>query len=160
MTGKPLGPFETEALARAAAMAAAEPGLLPVKPVENRRLLGRVCQVAGLAMGRYDDRIAEWLSIWEPSTVAVVAGWISRANRDETAVTVTTAQAAVVAKALEDAEGYRRLRADQWCGNCEAAPQGACDDHLNDLDLADAYRDLAAELASVLPQQRGGGRDA
>jgi hypothetical protein len=79
MTGEPLGPFGTEAQARAAAQAAADPGLLPIKAPQNRRLLGRTCEAAGVAMGRYDDRIAEWLSIWEPSTVAVIAGWVGRA---------------------------------------------------------------------------------
>ncbi|MGH3222573.1 MAG: hypothetical protein ACRDPY_28405 [Streptosporangiaceae bacterium] len=62
------------------------------------------------------------------------------------AVTLTAKQAAMAARALADAEGYRRLRADQWCSDCETAPEGACEDHVNDLDLADAYRDLAAEL--------------
>ena len=79
MTGEPLGPFETETEARAAAQKAAEPGLLPLKAAENRQLLGRACEAAAVAMGRYDDRIVQWLSIWEPSTVVVVAGWISRA---------------------------------------------------------------------------------
>jgi hypothetical protein len=79
MTGEPLGPFDTEAEARAAAQAAADPGLLPIKPPQNRSLLGRVCEASGVAMGRYDGRIVEWLSIWEPSTVVVVAGWITRA---------------------------------------------------------------------------------
>lgn len=78
MTG-PLGPFDTEAQARAAAQAAADPGLLSIKPPQNRRLLGRTCEAAGVAMGRYDDRIVEWLSIWEPSTVVVIAGWVRRA---------------------------------------------------------------------------------
>lgn len=79
MTGEPLGPFDTEAQARAAAQAAADPGLLPIKAPQNRRLLGRACEAAGIEMGRYDDRIVQWLSIWEPSTVVVVAGWITRA---------------------------------------------------------------------------------
>jgi hypothetical protein len=79
MTGGPLGPFGTEAQARAAAQAAADPGLLPIMAVQNRRLLSRACEAAGVAMGRHDDRIVEWLSIWEPSTVVVIAGWVSRA---------------------------------------------------------------------------------
>ena len=78
MTG-PLGPFDTEVQARVAAQAAADPGLLPIKASQNRRLLGRACEAAGVAMGRYDDRIVEWLSIWRPSTVVVIAGWVSRA---------------------------------------------------------------------------------
>jgi hypothetical protein len=78
MTGE-LGPFQTEDEARAAAQKAADPGLLPLKAAENRRLLRRVCEASGVAMGRYDDRILDWLSIWQPSTVVVVAGWITRA---------------------------------------------------------------------------------
>jgi hypothetical protein len=79
MTGEPLGPFGTEAQAHAAAQAAADPGLLPIKASQNRGLLGRACEAAGVAMGRYDERILEWLSIWEPSTVVVIAGWVRRA---------------------------------------------------------------------------------
>ena len=75
----PLGPFETEAEARTAALEAAEPGLQAIKPADNRRLLGRVCAAAGVAMGGYDSQTAEWLSVWAPSTVAAVAGWVGRA---------------------------------------------------------------------------------
>ena len=64
-------------------------------------------------------------------------------------ITITTAQAAVIAQALGDAEHYRRKRAADWCGDCAASPAVACDDHLDDLDQADAYRDLAAELAGT-----------
>jgi hypothetical protein len=74
-------------------------------------------------------------------------------------VTLSKADAETIARALADAEGYRRLRADQWCMNCETAPQGACQDHVADLDLADAYRDLGVVFADVLPEPPGeGGR--
>ena len=154
----PTGPFDTEAQARAAAQAAADPGLMPIKAAGNRKLLGRVCEAAGVAMGQYDDRIAEWLSIWEPSTVVVVAGWVSRARPP--CIVFTAGQESLVAQALADAEGWRRLQADQWCAYCEAAPEGACQQHLDDLDLADTCRDLAATLARSLPQPRDEGRDA
>ena len=62
--GKPLGPFDTETQAHTAALAAADPDLAPIRAAGNRKLLGRVCEAAGVPMGRYDDRIAEWLSIW------------------------------------------------------------------------------------------------
>lgn len=162
---KPIGPFDTEREARVAAHAAVPPraGRSILSAQGNRQLLGRALQDAGVSMGRYDDRIVEWLAQWEDSVCAVIAGWVTRAYlaklgearailAGENLVTITTAQVRVAVKALEDAEGYRRLRADQWCGNCETAPAGACDDHLNDLDLADAYRGLADELA------RAGGR--
>jgi hypothetical protein len=151
MTSKPLGPFESEREARAAAHAAVPPaaGSSILAATGNRQLLGRALQDADVTMGRYDDRIVEWLAQWEDSVCAVIAAWIGRANRP-TAITLTAAQAPIVARALADAEGYRRLRADQWCANCETAPQGACEDHLNDLDLADAYRDLATGLAEAM----------
>jgi hypothetical protein len=74
-----------------------------------------------------------------------------------TKVTLTKSDAVTIRQALADAEGYRRLRADQWCLNCETAPQGVCDDHLADLDRADSYKALAATFASVLPEPREGG---
>jgi hypothetical protein len=80
------GPFETEREARElpavrAVYAAfeADPGAGKMAP-HNRRLLGRALEAAGVDMGRYDDRIAEWLAMWEPATCAVVAGWITRAH--------------------------------------------------------------------------------
>jgi hypothetical protein len=79
VSAKSLGPFDTEDQARAAAQVAADPGLLPIKAPQNRRLLVRVCDAAGVTMGRYDDKIVTWLAIWDPSTVVVVAGWITRA---------------------------------------------------------------------------------
>jgi hypothetical protein len=73
-------------------------------------------------------------------------------------LTLARAHAVLIMQALEDAEGYRRLRADAWCAACQDAPQGECVDHVNDLTLADACRDLAAELAAVLPAPQDGAR--
>jgi hypothetical protein len=75
-------------------------------------------------------------------------------------VTLSKQDAVTIAQALADGESFRRLRADQWCVNCEAAPQGACQDHLADLGLADEYRDLAAVFADALPgpPEEGGRR--
>jgi hypothetical protein len=79
------GPIDTEDQARAlpAVRAAwdaweASPGVGRLA-AHNRVMLGRALEIAGVAMGRYDDRIAEWLSGFEPTTVAVIAGWITRA---------------------------------------------------------------------------------
>ena len=87
------GPFETERQARelpevravyVAAHASTRRGVLAEG---SRRLLGQALEAAGVSMGRYDDRIAEWLSGWEPQMCAVVAGWVTRAaaGRDVTA---------------------------------------------------------------------------
>jgi hypothetical protein len=72
-------------------------------------------------------------------------------------LTLGRAEGGVIMRALVDAEGYRHLRASQWCAKCETAPEGACAEHVHDLDLAEGYRRLAAELADVLPEPPGGG---
>lgn len=72
------------------------------------------------------------------------------------AVTLTAAQAAVMAKALADAEQYRRDSAATWCADCAAAQDGACPNHLAYLAPARAYRQLAAELALIT---KSAGRD-
>ncbi len=155
MTGEPLGPFETEAQARAAVVAVADLGLLPVKPTENRRLLGRVCQVAGVAMGRYDDRIVEWLSIWERSTVAVIAGWVSRAyeagltRTPDGGVMLSPAEADTVRQALADAAAWQSMRTGRFpagCGDCAALDPEWCPDHARDEVTAEAYAALWARL--------------
>jgi len=61
-------------------------------------------------------------------------------------VTITKAQAVIVLQALADAEAYRRRLAAAWCDACATTPAAACDSHLDDLDQADAYRALAADL--------------
>jgi hypothetical protein len=50
----------------------------------------------------------------------------------------------VLAQALADAIEYRTPSAD--CPECDAHPAGLCEDHGADLDLTDAYLQLAAEL--------------
>ncbi len=72
-------------------------------------------------------------------------------------VALTKADVTTIMQALSDAEGWRRRRVDQWCARCENAPQGRCEEHLADMDLASAYGVLAAELADVMPEPPGGG---
>ena len=56
-------------------------------------------------------------------------------------------QREVLAAGLADAADFREGRAsDSSCADCEAHPAGLCDDHSADLDLHDAYVQLAAEL--------------
>jgi hypothetical protein len=63
------------------------------------------------------------------------------------ALILSSAQAATVACALEDAEVFLRARALAWCDDCESSPAAVCQQHLDDLDTADKYRAVAAELA-------------
>ena len=71
------------------------------------------------------------------------------------AVTFTAAQAAVLAGALADAERYRRDLGAGLCADCAASSDGACQDHLEDLDRAEAYRGIAVELVHVLTKSAG-----
>jgi hypothetical protein len=70
-------------------------------------------------------------------------------------VELTKADVLTLRQALSDAEGWRRRRVDQWCARCENAPQGRCEEHLADMDLANAYGVLTAGLADVLPVPEG-----
>lgn len=71
------GPFETEQDARRA-VADWESGISEA----NRSHLLAAIGDAGITIGAYDARIIDWLTEWEPGTVAVIAGLISRANRE------------------------------------------------------------------------------
>jgi hypothetical protein len=71
-------------------------------------------------------------------------------------VALSKADVATILQALTDAEGWRRLRVDQYCRRCENAPHGRCDEHAADLELASTYADLAADLADILPEPPGG----
>jgi len=72
-------------------------------------------------------------------------------------VALTKSDVITILQALTDAESWRRRRVDQWCRRCENAPQGRCDEHAADLELATAYDRLAVELADILPDPPGAG---
>ena len=69
---------------------------------------------------------------------------------------ISPAEAVTLGKALADAEAYRREGADGSCTDCESRPEGACPDHVDDLDQAYAY----AALGSQLQEQQGENSDA
>jgi hypothetical protein len=72
-------------------------------------------------------------------------GWCP-VRRGRRKVRITAAQAAIIGQALADAEAWRRKRAGGWCRDCEQHPAGACEQHLNDLDTADAYAALGRQF--------------
>ncbi len=88
MPARDYGPFDTEQQVRElpavrAVYAAfrADPGVGKMGP-SNHRLLCEALSAAGVELGGYDRRIALWLTTtWEPQTVAVIAGWITRASQ-------------------------------------------------------------------------------
>ena len=86
MPPNPPGPFETEREARELPAVRAvyeafraDPGLGKMTPHIHRMLLDALA-AAGVDLGAYDHQIAEWLANWEPQTVAVIAGWVTRAS--------------------------------------------------------------------------------
>ena len=76
------GPFETEREARAAAheVVQPEPGWPILRKPQNQLVLERACQLAEVELGMYDRRILTWLSGYEDSVCAVVAGLVARAT--------------------------------------------------------------------------------
>jgi hypothetical protein len=77
----PNGTFETEREARAAAHQVIRPGYgwsILHKP-QNRLVLERACEAAGVEVGEYDRQIRDWLSGFEDSICVLVAGLIARA---------------------------------------------------------------------------------
>ena len=81
------GPFDSEQQARQLpavrqvyAAFDADPGVGKMAGPNQRMLLDALA-AAGVYVGRYDIQIAEWLSGWEPQTVAVIAGWVQRAGQ-------------------------------------------------------------------------------
>jgi hypothetical protein len=55
-------------------------------------------------------------------------------------------QAAIVLAALADAAELLEHRAGEWCSECEFRVEGCCPKHLEDLDAASRYRELAREI--------------
>ena len=72
------GPYETEREAAAASL-----WELQGRPGDQRtmNLADLAAECAGIQLGTYDWRIIEWLANYEPATVAVICGLISRARQ-------------------------------------------------------------------------------
>ena len=107
----------------------------------NLRLLEDACRAAGVQLGAYDYRIALWLAGWEPSTCAVIAGWVTRAAAGR----LTAAQRSTVLDALDVAADYKRDRAAN-CPDCEASPAELCGTCEHRLARAEEYDALAEAL--------------
>ena len=59
---------------------------------------------------------------------------------------LSPAQQSTVLAALDDAATFRTERAAAYCYACSGHPAGACDEHVDDLDQAGAYRQVAREI--------------
>lgn len=157
-----IGPFETERQAHAAAVEAGgplQPGWSILVEAQRRNVLLAACAGAGVELGAYDARILAWLARWEDSTVAVVAGLVSRAHLPElaearvalmgAAATLDADAQAVTLSALEDAARAIRQQA-ALCLVCETHPAQLCEEHADQLRRAEAYDALAGRLAEVV----------
>jgi hypothetical protein len=67
---------------------------------------------------------------------------------------LSPAEARAVGQALADGIAYRLDRTG-GCADCQNDPDRACPDHADDTSRALAYRQLAAELARMLPGTTG-----
>lgn len=56
---------------------------------------------------------------------------------------------ATVLGALDHGEQLLRERAEAFCETCSTSPAEACREHLDQLDAADAYRELARRLGGA-----------
>jgi hypothetical protein len=54
-------------------------------------------------------------------------------------------------QALEDAIKWRRARTAAPCPDCQATPDGKCDDHGRDADLIADYERTARQLVQTAP---------
>jgi hypothetical protein len=133
----PLGPFETERDASeipavreiyTAARASSRRGVMAER---SYQLLEDACTAGGVELGQYDHRILLWMAGWEPQMCAVVAGLISRANRNSG---FTAADLATVCQALADASAWRT--------RCTEGDRTA------DTDRAAAYEQLLRHLVT------------
>lgn len=66
-----------------------------------------------------------------------------------TAPDLAPADRDLVFGALDHAEQLMRERVDAYCVDCATSPAEACEQHLDDLDLADAYQALATRLEAT-----------
>ncbi|WP_433464346.1 hypothetical protein [Spirillospora sp. CA-128828] len=76
-----VGPYETEQQAAETTRDAyGHPNFPGHMKAYNRARLTEACESAGVELGAYDLRILEWLTVWEPEVIAVVAGLVLRAG--------------------------------------------------------------------------------
>lgn len=133
------GPFHTEREALAASLYHQHARALNTEvPTASLNLTDLIAALAGVQLGDWDKRIVEWLADWEPSTVAVVSGLITRAR----ATALPRADHATILAALDQAADYKRDRA----ANCADCTDQSCDTCQYRLQTAHAYDGVAARL--------------
>jgi hypothetical protein len=104
--------------------------------------------LAGWRHFRGDPAPGGQRELYDPGHEAVPA-WCVPPGR-----ALSPAQARAVGQALADAVAYRVDRVGR-CADCQSNPDRACPDHAGDTARALVYRQLAAELARMLPGMPG-----
>ena len=111
--------------------------------------------MTGLTTWQTDDRCpacgAQLIEISGPSSTRVIqqcraCAWSVTWTAPQ--LVLTAAQSACLADMAADAIAYRRA-APTRCPRCRQAPAGDCPEHSPDRAQIEAYRQLAADLASA-----------
>ena len=80
-----------------------------------------------------------------------------RARHSRLVIELTPDEARTAYLACRDAEAFRRWHTRTPCARCRSAGTGACVRHARDLNLADGYARLHAQLGGHFPDPGGGG---
>jgi hypothetical protein len=154
----PSGPFETEQEAIQYARSVAGPEVWAESLTEaNRAVLSSAFGATGVELGAFDRRIRDWLSDWEPATVAVLAAAVFRAHFSALPtvaagpVTLKPEQMETVLVALDEAADCH-VRECPACDLVGTADEPACPEHLADEAQIERYSALAALLRGEVTQ--------
>ena len=151
---KPIGPFTTEAEARAAAHEIVPPegSWSILGPGQNMEILTLACASAGVVLGTYDEQIVEWLAGFSDASCAVFAGLITRAfeagKRAPGAPAYLDEAAALLRQARDGNEARAEMAWDRAAGH---VPVQRTLREVNDrrMEIAAAFTRLAAIRAGL-----------
>ena len=79
-----------------------------------------------------------------------------RARHSRPVIKLTADEARTAYLACRDAEAFRRWHTCTPCAQCRSAGTGACVRHARDLNLADGYARLHAQLGGHVPYPGNG----
>ena len=80
-----------------------------------------------------------------------------RARHSRLVIELTPGEARTAYLACRDAEAFRRWHTCTPCAQCRSAGTGACARHARELNLADGYARLGAQLGGRFPDPGNGG---
>jgi hypothetical protein len=153
------GPYETERDAMGASLwhtLGRDAGM----PIDQANLTNLGNELFGIELGAYDERILEWLADYEPSTVAVICGLISRARAAGRAEWPAT-EAVSTSDRSASREALGRVVRDAWIKWAEEQPDPkpswlvpweALDAGQRDVDMRIAEAIAAAARAQIFGQ--------